>query len=187
MKDFDRVFLGWVPPYAVNPFWVPRPRLCVGVSSNVKRIHTPTQSRGREHPIGKPSVSLAEKRVTTGDSFGSPVRLPLGVQSQTNLATVEIDRWCNLLDTSITRRRHWRVKGTASGTRNRKRVTGVECHPEVLHGAAIQGSQSRMKTKPGGNPRVYTFRTFRAPIRKWRGRRLVRTATGPLELGIFEC
>ena len=51
VKDFDRDFLGWVPLYAVNPFWVPRPRLCVGVSSNVKRIRTPTQSRGRGTPI----------------------------------------------------------------------------------------------------------------------------------------
>jgi hypothetical protein len=32
-------------------FWVPRPRLCVGVSSNVKRIRTPTQSRGPGTPI----------------------------------------------------------------------------------------------------------------------------------------
>src|ERR1700677_4760504 len=26
--------------------WVPRPRLCVGVSSTVERVRTPTQSRG---------------------------------------------------------------------------------------------------------------------------------------------
>jgi hypothetical protein len=37
-------------PNAVNLFWVPRPRLGVGVSSNVKRIRTPTQSRGRGTP-----------------------------------------------------------------------------------------------------------------------------------------
>jgi hypothetical protein len=39
-----------VPLYVVKPFrrfWVPRPQLGVGVSSNVKRIRTPTQSRGR--------------------------------------------------------------------------------------------------------------------------------------------
>jgi hypothetical protein len=34
----------------VSLFWVPRPRLGVGVSSNVKRIRTPTQSRGAWHP-----------------------------------------------------------------------------------------------------------------------------------------
>ena len=49
--------LNGVPLYAVNPFFnekseqspsrVPRPRLCVGVFSNVKRDSPPTQSRGR--------------------------------------------------------------------------------------------------------------------------------------------
>jgi hypothetical protein len=50
-------------PTPLSLCWVPRPRLCVGVSSNVKRIRTPTQSRGRGTPPGTLSVFLAEKTV----------------------------------------------------------------------------------------------------------------------------
>jgi hypothetical protein len=51
----NKLFRGTGSPVAL---WVPRPRLCVGVSSNVKRIRTPTQSRGRgTRP--QPSVASA--------------------------------------------------------------------------------------------------------------------------------
>ena len=47
---------------------VPRPRLCVGVSSNVKQIRTPTQSRGRgtqNRPVERDAIEAEASVCTT--------------------------------------------------------------------------------------------------------------------------
>jgi len=61
---------------------VPRPRLCVGVSSNVKRIRTPTQSRGRgtqDGPAGhfrRPALQRMPKTPRKTGSWNPPPRPP---------------------------------------------------------------------------------------------------------------